>query len=118
MPKKRLLIGGAARLCSDSAPVDVPRDDSVRRLPIEPYTNIYMYIECDVSYQKDDLLLGPYTPPPVRSTLAEPPWAQRHKLAQPDQPFQEKRLAQSLTTLIGAPALYASTLSATMSISR
>ena len=49
MPKNRLLIGGAARLCSDSAPVDVPRDDSVCRLPIEPYTNIYMYIECDVS---------------------------------------------------------------------
>jgi len=49
MPKNRLLIGGAARLCSDSAPVDVPRDDSVCRLPIEPYTNIYMYIESDVS---------------------------------------------------------------------
>ena len=39
-------------MCSDSAPVDVPRDDSVCRLPIEPYTNIYMYIESDVSFHK------------------------------------------------------------------
>ena len=106
-------------MCSDSAPVDVPRDDSVCRLPIGPYTNIYMYIECDVSYQKDDLLPDPYTPPPVRSTSAEPPGLNDTNLPnQTNPPFKEKQLAQSLTTLIGAPALYASTLSATMSISR
>ena len=51
-------------MCSDSAPVDVPRDDSVCRLPIEPYTNIYMYIEYDVSYHCAGLLLGPHPSEP------------------------------------------------------